>query len=136
MKIQRACGALIKENKILMVLHRHNGIEYWTLPGGEIEKHETPEQATEREFYEETNIKVEVIKFAFDEYLDNGNTCRGFFVKELFSNQTAILGHDPEDANIAKEERMLQDIQWFDLTEKRNDKQVSKILMQIKNNDI
>jgi 8-oxo-dGTP diphosphatase len=60
MKTQRACGALIKQNKVLMVLHKHDGKEYWTLPGGAIEYHESPEYAVVREFIEETNINVKV----------------------------------------------------------------------------
>lgn len=135
MKIQRACGALIKDKKILMVLHRHSDVEYWTLPGGEIESSETPEQTIVREFFEETNIKVKVIKFAFDEYLDNGNICRCFFVEELFPDQTAILGFDPEEIDLPENKKMLQDIKWFDLSEKKDDKQVSKIISQIKNNN-
>ena len=31
----RACAAIIRNGKILMVLHRSSSREYWTLPGGE-----------------------------------------------------------------------------------------------------
>ena len=46
--IQRSCGALIHEGRILMVLHHEGGRQYRTLPGGEIEPGETPELALVR----------------------------------------------------------------------------------------
>jgi len=32
--VARVCGAVIRENQILMVRHQHDGLDYWTLPGG------------------------------------------------------------------------------------------------------
>ena len=40
-------------------MHRKNmGKEYWIFPGGHIEKGETPEEAMEREIWEELSLKI------------------------------------------------------------------------------
>ena len=51
-----AAGILIHENKVLLVKHKKLGI--WLNPGGHIEDGELPHQAAEREFFEETGVKV------------------------------------------------------------------------------
>lgn len=52
-----AAGVLIHENKILFIKHKKLGI--WFAPGGHIDENELPHRAAEREFLEETGIKVE-----------------------------------------------------------------------------
>ena len=51
-------GILIENNKILLS-KQYDGYDF---PGGGIEIHETIEEALKREFFEETGIKVELIK--------------------------------------------------------------------------
>ena len=51
-----AAGFLVNENKVLLVKHKKLGI--WLAPGGHLNEDELPHQAAEREFWEETNIKV------------------------------------------------------------------------------
>lgn len=51
-----AAGCLIHKNKVLLIEHKKIGI--WLNPGGHVEGNETPHQAAEREFWEETGIKV------------------------------------------------------------------------------
>jgi 8-oxo-dGTP pyrophosphatase MutT (NUDIX family) len=51
-----AAGILIHERKVLLVKHKKLGI--WLNPGGHIEGAELPHQAAEREFFEETGVKV------------------------------------------------------------------------------
>jgi len=41
-RLERAQCLVIRNNKILMVKHCHEGEEWWCLPGGAIEKGETP----------------------------------------------------------------------------------------------
>ncbi len=67
-------AVLIKDNKALLVKHKKLGI--WLNPGGHIEADELPHQAAEREFWEETHIKVKAIpqpkiEDADSEYLPN-----------------------------------------------------------------
>jgi 8-oxo-dGTP pyrophosphatase MutT (NUDIX family) len=51
-----AAGVLIHDDKVLLV--KHKKLKMWLPPGGHIEAGEQPHQAAEREFFEETNIKV------------------------------------------------------------------------------
>lgn len=52
-------GMLIHEGKVLLVKHKKLGI--WLNPGGHIEPNELPHKAAEREFYEETGVRVRAI---------------------------------------------------------------------------
>jgi 8-oxo-dGTP pyrophosphatase MutT (NUDIX family) len=52
-----AAGCLVHNNKVLLVKHKKIGI--WLNPGGHLEEGEIPHQAAEREFWEETGVKVQ-----------------------------------------------------------------------------
>ncbi len=52
-------GILIQDGKVLLVKHKMLGI--WLAPGGHVEPHELPHQAAEREFFEETGVKVRAV---------------------------------------------------------------------------
>jgi 8-oxo-dGTP pyrophosphatase MutT (NUDIX family) len=54
-----AGGLLVHNNKALLVKHKKLGI--WLNPGGHIEQDELPHQAAEREFWEETGIRVKAV---------------------------------------------------------------------------
>jgi len=56
-----AAGFLVHQNKILLIKHKKAGI--WFCPGGHVDKGELPHQAAEREFWEETGLKVKAIDF-------------------------------------------------------------------------
>lgn len=70
-----ACGCLIHQGKVLLIKHKKLGI--WLSPGGHLEANELPHQAAEREFWEETGIKVRAKAWGFmppderTEYLPN-----------------------------------------------------------------
>lgn len=51
-----AAGLLFHQGKVLLV--KHKKLQIWLAPGGHIEPNELPHQAAEREFWEETGIKV------------------------------------------------------------------------------
>lgn len=54
-----AAGVLIRGDKALLIKHKKLGI--WFCPGGHIDENELPHAAAEREFWEETGIKVKAI---------------------------------------------------------------------------
>lgn len=58
-----ATGTLIHQNKILLVKHKKLG--FWLTPGGHVDPNEMPHQAAEREFWEETGLKVKAINYGF-----------------------------------------------------------------------
>jgi len=51
-------AVLIHEDQVLLV--KHKKLNIWLNPGGHIEENELPHEAAEREFWEETGIKVSV----------------------------------------------------------------------------
>lgn len=55
---QRPTGIIIKDNKILLMHRIKNSKEYYSLPGGHIEKNETIEKTFIREMKEELNFKI------------------------------------------------------------------------------
>lgn len=55
-------ACLIRENKVLLV--KHKKLDKWLAPGGHIDNNELPHLAAEREFLEETGLKVKVFSAA------------------------------------------------------------------------
>lgn len=54
-----AGGVLIHDKKVLLIKHKKLG--FWLNPGGHIDEGELPHEAAEREFFEETGVKVKAI---------------------------------------------------------------------------
>lgn len=124
----RACGAVIHQQRILMVRHVHDGRDYWTLPGGGVEPGETPAMAAEREVLEETGLEVSVVRFVFSASSRSGrNTTHCFLMSEPASVDLE-LGQDPERAHLHVADRMLQDVAWLELAAMRDDFLVARVL--------
>ncbi len=62
----RAGVIIIREGKMLLMRRAHAGREYYILPGGTIEKGETPEAAAVRELKEETGLDIMLAKKLFE----------------------------------------------------------------------
>lgn len=61
-KSKRYAGIVVKcKDKVLLCKRNNQGSlpGEWSIPGGKIEQNETPIDGAAREFYEETNLKVE-----------------------------------------------------------------------------
>ena len=56
----RSASILIKDGKILLIHRKNGGNEYYSFPGGGVEKGETIEDACIRELLEETSIKIKI----------------------------------------------------------------------------
>lgn len=125
----RVCGAIIREDRILMVRHEHDGREYWTLPGGGVEPGEALEEAAVREVREETGLDVTPRLFLFDHAFGSaGNQCRCFLMEEVGSPKEPTLGHDPEQADLPEADRTLKGIAWHTLRAMKDDLQVSSVI--------
>lgn len=123
----RVCAAVIRDGRVLMVRHRHDGLDYWTLPGGGLEPGESPENGARREVREETGLSGEVTRLAFEREVRRGRRAglERCFLFEPDDGQEPALGYDPE-AMVGEE--MLVEIGWFPLEELRDDVQVSRVL--------
>ncbi|EJR53121.1 mutator mutT protein [Bacillus cereus VD107] len=60
MRRNRGAAIIIQEGKIALIKRVREGEMYFVFPGGGIEEGETPEEATEREVYEELGIHIQV----------------------------------------------------------------------------
>jgi 8-oxo-dGTP pyrophosphatase MutT (NUDIX family) len=56
----RAQVVLFQDNQLLMVRLERPGRSFWVLPGGAVEKDESPEEAAAREVLEETGLRIEL----------------------------------------------------------------------------
>jgi 8-oxo-dGTP diphosphatase len=110
----RAQCLVIRDNKILMVKHKHGEDEWYCSPGGGIEKGETPEQAALRELQEECNVSGCIIKKT-SEYVDPYDDKNFFYTFHIdIGEQTPSLGYDPEEA---EENPVLSEVRWMNLNE-------------------
>jgi 8-oxo-dGTP pyrophosphatase MutT (NUDIX family) len=57
---------IVCQNKIVLVRHWYNSL--WVMPGGGIQKHETPEQAALREIKEELGIQIKQLDYLLGVY--------------------------------------------------------------------
>ncbi|KRF06778.1 hypothetical protein ASG89_18135 [Paenibacillus sp. Soil766] len=122
----RVCAAIIKDERILMVLQEHGDRSFWTLPGGAVEEGETLEAAVLREVNEEVNLNGKVERLLFeDTYTYGPDYC---FLVNVDDEEEAKLGFDPE---LPRNEQVLKDVSWFSLIEKKDDKQVKRVIQCI-----
>ncbi len=127
----RACGALIRNKKVLMVRHVEPARAYWTLPGGSIEAGETPADAAVREVWEETGLRVRAVRLLWEGTYGHGSRTSPEFCylleADALNESAASLGQDPEEAHLPVESRLLQGVAWVPLTELAGDAQVSRV---------
>ncbi|MGI5899269.1 MAG: NUDIX hydrolase [Christensenellales bacterium] len=109
-------GALclvVRDGRILMVKHCRGATEYYTLPGGGIEKGESPQQAAVRELWEECHVKGKIIK-KVSEYpfaLDDAVILHTFYMD--IGDQSPLLGPDLSE----EEKQVLVEVRCMSLAE-------------------
>lgn len=106
----RVAGILEEDNKILLIEHTKNDKSYWLLPGGGVDWGESIEKAVEREFLEETSLKVKIEEFLFiSETLapDKSKHVINLYFRVKRISGELILG----------EEAILTDLRFFSLEE-------------------
>ena len=96
MRKGRAVAIVLKDNELLLVMHRNNeGREYYVLPGGGIETGETPEQAAVREVEEEASLKIEIAQQIYEHHYDDGSN-QYFFLCRYISGDPKLSANAPE----------------------------------------
>ncbi|MEU7062981.1 NUDIX domain-containing protein [Streptomyces sp. NPDC053429] len=78
---RRVAAVIIRDGLLLMVRERgrgpsgrHDGPEYWTLPGGGLEPGEDPQDAVRREVAEETGLRALAVRYAHEAPYPSGWT--------------------------------------------------------------
>lgn len=112
----RACGICIVENKLLMVNHKNLAAgDFWAPPGGGIEVAETAHQTLEREFLEETHLKIKPHDLLFvTEYYNVPLHAIELFFKVDFVEGTLKKGVDPE---MKSTQQIIIDVKFFSWAE-------------------
>lgn len=111
----RVCGICIQDDKILLVKHKHLGKTgtLWAPPGGGMQYGESAKEALQREFLEETNLKVNVHDFLFvHEYLDPPLHGIELFFKVDIERGDLEIGIDPE---LEATDQILTDVKFKSL---------------------
>ena len=101
-----------RDNRILMVRHRHGGEEWWCLPGGGLEPDEDEAEAALRELKEECNVEGTVVRRTSHLDYGGGDEAISFLID--IGDQEPSLGHDPE---FAEGEQVLADVRWMRLAD-------------------
>jgi len=108
----RAQCIVHRENRILMVKHQHDGRAWWCLPGGSVERAETPAEAALRELREECCVEGTIIREINHAIYDTENDAFTFLVD--IGDQIPQMGTDPE---FLADDQVLVKIAWFTLSE-------------------
>lgn len=108
----RAQCIVHRSGKILLVKHSHGGEEWWCLPGGAIEKGETPEDAAVRELKEECCVDGKVIRETG--YIAYSDDDKSYTFEVDIGTQKPVLGVDPDSPS---DKQVLIDVQWLALSE-------------------
>ncbi|MDZ7756389.1 NUDIX domain-containing protein [Rhodohalobacter sp.] len=109
----RSCGILIEEGKILLInLHSPVTDELiWIPPGGKVDFGESLREAVQREFTEETGLKVTVKDLLHvKELIDNGIHAIEFYYQVERTGGNLSLGKDPE---VFDQDQIIQDLKFF-----------------------
>jgi len=108
------CVAIVlRDDAILMEKTVLDGRTFYTLPGGNIEPGETPEQAVVRELKEECNIDVEVIRPINVTYR-TGRSVKYSFECKITDGKEPTVGFDPE---LSPDEQIIKDVLFMKLSE-------------------
>ena len=110
------CGILSESGKILLQKRADKGT--WGLPGGAIELGESAVEALEREFYEETGVKVTVKKIlnVYTKYSDsypNGDEAQVITMLYLVKPENTVSNN-----SFVSDETL--DLEFFDVSDIKN----------------
>lgn len=110
MRRDRAQAMVIRNKQILMVKHCISDRIFYCLPGGGIEKDETPEQAALRELEEESCVIGKIVRKLSIQFKPDDKGEVYTFLVEISEDEVPKPGTDPE---LSEEEQTIQDVAWM-----------------------
>jgi 8-oxo-dGTP diphosphatase len=108
----RAQCLITRGKQVLMVKHRVSGDEWWCLPGGGVDAHETAAEAALRELEEECCVMGKILR-------KTALTTDGFEIGTItyqvdIGTQEPHMGTDPE---FPQDDQILTEVRWLTLAE-------------------
>ncbi len=130
----RVCGICIENNKILLVKHTsQGGKSLWIPPGGGLEFDENVMSCLEREFLEETGLKIKMEKLlCINEFKEKKIHAIELFFKVSVLGGRLITGKDPEHSS---ENQLIENVVFLSFKELQliPDNQLHNLLHGVKN---
>lgn len=114
MKRDRSRALVCRNGKILLVEKKFKDIFVYDLPGGGVEKDETPEQACIRELKEETGLHGTIIRPLSIAYKADLESRTFSFLVDVDKDEEPIVGIDPE---FEDGEQKINDVVWKSFNE-------------------
>ena len=113
-KVRKAVRSyLIRDNKVVVIKYNQGNIGFYDIPGGKIEENESSEEASVREFMEETGISIikqHHIGHIFIDYPERIFNLEVFLVDEYSGTPKNFEENDSmwvDIESLEKEERLL-----------------------------
>lgn len=126
--MRRAVRAIVINDNKLLVMHRNKfGVEYDTLPGGNVETSESFEQALRRELHEETQVKVGELRLVAVEHAGNPYGDQYIFLCDYIGGEPELL-EGSEESHINKIGNNTYEPMWVEVTDLPNRKFLSEKL--------
>jgi 8-oxo-dGTP diphosphatase len=117
----RVCGLCLQGSRLLLVQHKDVGpLGYlWSPPGGGMEFGSSAAENLQREFLEETGLRIEVGDFLFmHEYLNPPLHALELFFLVYPTGGTLQTGLDPEHSKEAQLIQHVSFVEWKEVKEK------------------
>jgi 8-oxo-dGTP pyrophosphatase MutT (NUDIX family) len=130
-RITRACAAVFRGERILMVECRHATHSHWMLPGGRLDAGETPAEAALRELGEEAGLEgaASTLLYVRPWGRSHGEGLEACFLVEVPDEAAPVLGTDPELGEHGQE---LVGVAWRPLEEHKDDIQIHQVVTALR----
>src|SRR5688500_7514355 len=87
-------GIVIYKDQMLLMERWRDGMHYFSVPGGGIEKDEAPEETVVRELLEETTVKVTLARKLYE--MTEGSNTHHIYMCEYVNGEPRLPENSPE----------------------------------------
>lgn len=90
----RAVAVVLRDDRVLVIKRRRDGVDYAVLPGGGVEPGESSAEAALRELHEETTLTAVVDRLLWSG--DHGGRPASYFLMKDVSGEPVLSGSEAE----------------------------------------